>query len=138
MSILKIARMGHPVLRMVASEVRDDEFKDPLIRKFIADMMETMHDYGGVGLAAPQVHISRRIFIVEVPQLKGRGEYEPVPLTVLINPEITALSKDMQHNYEGCLSIPDLTGYVPRFNSIKVSYTDPDGNRIGKKFTGFP
>src|SRR5512134_2259325 len=109
MAILKIARMGHPVLRGRADPVPDPAA--PAIRTLIADMIETMEDAHGAGLAAPQVHVPLRVVVFHVPEERGRREgEEPVPLTVLINPEIVALTEERAEGWEACLSVPGLAG----------------------------
>ena len=110
MSILKVARMGHPVLRKPARPLDKAALRNPLLQKFIDDMIETMNEYHGVGLAAPQVHEDIRIFV-------GLLDEEPGPdsdAVALINPEITPEGSDKHDGWEGCLSIPDIRGRVPR------------------------
>jgi peptide deformylase len=91
-------------------------------------MTDTLHDYGGIGLAAPQINESFRLAIIEIPGGPTRyGELEAVPLTVFVNPEVTVQDETMAGHWEGCLSIPGLLGYVERPQHIRVSYTDLDG-----------
>src|ERR671922_571640 len=118
MSILKVARLGHPVLRQMTQSVSPQQLKSAEIQKFIDDMVETMKEYDGVGLAANQVHEAKQIAVLEVADNPRYPEKPKVPLTVLVNPTITALSQDMEEDWEGCLSIPDLRGMVPRYKSI--------------------
>lgn len=130
MAILKIARMGHPVLRRVADPVQDPTA--PQIHALIRNMIDTMQDADGAGLAAPQVHVPRRVVIFHVPAVRS-GETEesaPTPLTVLINPEIEPLAEETKLGWEGCLSVPGLMGAVPRFTKIRYSGLAPDGSRI--------
>lgn len=130
MSILKIARMGHPVLRQVAEPVQDPTA--PQVHALIRNMIETMRDADGAGLAAPQVHVPRRVVIFHVPDDRA-GETEesaPTPLTVLINPVIEPLTEETELGWEGCLSVPGLLGAVPRFTNIRYSGLAPDGSRI--------
>ena len=138
MSILKIARMGHPVLRKVADRVEDPN--DPEIIRLVADMIETLGDAGGVGLAAPQVFRSVAVMIFFVPPSRaGKGDDDgEVPLTVLINPEIEPL-EDAQKvgGWEGCLSIPDFQGYVPRWDKIRYRGLDENGAPVEKIASGF-
>lgn len=116
MAILKIARMGHPVLGRAAEPVIDPhEFA---IQRLIDDMIETMADAGAAGLAAPQVQIPLRVVIFHAPALRNDGE--GVPLTVLINPVVEPVGDEMRSAYEGCLSVPGMTGEVPRY--LKVRY----------------
>jgi len=126
MAILKIARMGHPVLARPAAPVEDPTA--PAIRQLVQDMIETMEDAPGTGLAAPQVHVPLRLVIFKVEGARARREDGPepeaagdgaVPLTVLINPEIEPLSEDKALGWEACLSVPELAGEVPRYTAIR-------------------
>lgn len=138
MAILKIARMGHPVLRQKAEPVGNPA--GPHTRQFVDDMIETMVDANGTGLAAPQVHVSQRIVVFTVYPERARAEGDGeggVPLTVLINPEITPLSEEKALGWEGCLSIPGMMGQVPRFTHIRYSAYDLDGNRFEREAHGF-
>ena len=137
MAILKIARMGHPVLRQPAEVVADPTA--PEIRTLIEDMMETMEDADGAGLAAPQVHVPLRLVIFHVPDERAdvEGGEAPVPLTVLINPVIEPLTEEKEMGWEGCLSVPGLIGAVPRFTRIRYSGFDPDGRPIERVADGF-
>jgi peptide deformylase len=127
MSILKVARLGHPVLRKVTQNVSQPELQSPALQQFIDDMIETMKEYDGVGLAADQVHESKQIAVLEVADNPRYPEKPRVPLTVLVNPTITPLSEDMEEDWEGCLSIPDLRGMVPRYKNIRVQALDRQG-----------
>jgi peptide deformylase len=130
MSILKVARLGHPVLRKITENVSQRELQSPALQKFIDDMIETMKEYDGVGLAADQVHESKQIAVLEVADNPRYPEKPRVPLTVLVNPTIAPLSEDMEEDWEGCLSIPDLRGMVPRYKSIRVQALDREGKEI--------
>jgi peptide deformylase len=130
MSILKVARLGHPVLRKVTENVSQPELQSPALQKFIDDMIETMKEYDGVGLAADQVHESKQIAVLEVADNPRYPDKPRVPLTVLVNPTITPLSEDMEEDWEGCLSIPDLRGMVPRYKSVRVQALDRDGKAV--------
>jgi len=136
MSILKVARIGHPVLRAAASEVREEVLATPAFQKLIDDMRETMYEYEGVGLAAPQVHEGLRFAVLEVPASDGRAEAE-VPFTVLVNPVVTPLGPEKQVGWEGCLSIPDLRGAVPRFTRVRLDALDRDGRPFSVDAQGF-
>jgi peptide deformylase len=127
MSILKVARMGHPVLRRKARALDRSEIKSPAIQKLIDDMIDTMVEYHGVGLAAPQIHEGLRLFVaaLEVDD-EGQGG-EPV---VMINPEIVPVGKETVEDWEGCLSIPDIRGLVPRSREIRVHAYDRRGERV--------
>ncbi len=137
MAILKIARMGHPVLRQAAKPV--DDPAAPQIRALIRNMVETMHDANGAGLAAPQVHVPLRVVIFHVPEDRAadEGAAAPQPLTVLINPEIEPLTEETALGWEGCLSVPGLVGAVPRFTKIRYAGFGPDGGRIEREAEGF-
>lgn len=133
MSVLDIALMGDPILAREAQPVEDPG--DAASARLVADMLETMLSAGGIGLAAPQVRHSRRLVIFQVPQGRtadGRG----VPLTALINPQIEPLSEDMDPAYEACLSIPGLTGLVPRWRRIGYRAWGLDGKMIEREATG--
>jgi peptide deformylase len=130
MSILKVARLGHPVLRKVTENLSQRELQSPAWQKFIDDMIETMKEYDGVGLAADQVHESKQIAVLEVADNPRYPEKPRVPLTVLVNPTIAPLSEDIEEDWEGCLSIPDLRGMVPRYRSIRVQALDREGKEI--------
>jgi len=137
MAILKIARMGHPVLWRRCDPVPDPGA--PEIRRLAADMIETMEDAPGVGLAAPQVHVPLRLFVFRVPEGRSGGDAEDMPVgnSVLINPEIKLLSDDRVLRWEGCLSIPGLRAAVPRAPRIHYRGVDCDGNRIEREASGF-
>ena len=136
MAILKIARMGHPVLRRPADPVPDPTA--PEIRSLVADMIETMADANGAGLAAPQVHVPLRVVVFHVPEERARRENEePAPLTALINPEIVPLTDDKTEGWEACLSVPGLAGKVPRYTRIRYSGWTPEGSRIEREVQGF-
>ncbi len=130
MPILKVARLGHPVLRMQAKPLSRADLKDRDVQRFIDDMAETMQDYHGVGLAAPQVHISSRIIVIEEQPGSGDGTRPAVPLTVLVNPTLSPVSETTVEDWEGCLSIPDLRGRVPRWTAISVQALDRDGRPV--------
>jgi len=130
MSILKVTRLGHPVLRKVTETVTRRDLKSPALQKFIDDMVETMKEYDGVGLAADQVFTSLQIAVLEVADNPRYPNKPQVPLTVLVNPKITPLSDAMEEDWEGCLSIPDLRGRVPRYKRIRVQALDRKGNEI--------
>jgi len=130
MSILKVARIAHPALRSPAKPVRKEAFRDPLFQKLIDDMRETMYEYEGVGLAAPQVHEGLRLAVIEAPGSDERARAE-VPFMVLVNPVVTPLDDERESGWEGCLSIPDMRGMVPRWKRLKLEALD----RHGKRYT---
>lgn len=134
MSILKVARMGHPVLRTKARAIERSAIKTPIVQKLIDDMIETMVEYHGVGLAAPQVHEDVRVFVAALDAGDRNDEAAPV---ALVNPEITALTSETMEDWEGCLSIPDIRGRVPRWREIKVRAFDRHGERIELKASNF-
>lgn len=134
MAILKIARMGHPVLRMNAAEVADPT--DARIHALIADMVETMADAPGVGLAAPQVHAPLRVVVFRVPGDRTENK-EDVPLTALINPEIEPIGEETEEGFEGCLSVPGMTGKVSRYKKIRYRGLGPDGKEIVREAEGY-
>lgn len=135
MSILKIARMGHPVLRRVADPVAEPGADE--IAVLVEDMIETMEDADGTGLAAPQVHVPARVVVYFVEASARRGATASVPLTALINPVITPLTDETAYDWEGCLSVPGLVGLVPRATRVRVEAETPDGATIDEEVEGF-
>lgn len=137
MAILKIARMGHPVLRQVAAPVADPAALH--IKSLVADMIETLEDIGGAGLAAPQVHVSERVVIFKVPaeRTTGRPLDVPAELVAIVNPVIEPIGVDREIGWEGCLSVPGLRGAVPRFARIRYRGATPDGGAIDREVEGF-
>ncbi len=137
MAILKIARMGHPVLLQEAQPVPDPGA--PEIRRLVADMMETMIDAPGVGLAAPQVYQPLRLFVFRVPGGRESGDPDDITLgnTVMINPTVELIGEERVLGWEGCLSIPDLRAAVPRATRIRYRGVDCDGNINEREVTGF-
>ena len=135
MSILKIARLGHPVLYKKAEQVND--INDPKIKKLIYDMSETMIDAKGIGLAAPQVYVSKQIIIFRALEDDSEKiEDNELLITALINPKITKVSDQKENDWEGCLSIPGMLGLVKRYNEIIYEGYDMNGNIIKQKATG--
>src|SRR5277367_1825307 len=137
MAILKIARMGHPVLRKVADPVTDPTA--PEIRRLVDDMVETLWDIGGAGLAAPQVHVPQRVVIFRVPEerVTGRPDDRPQELTVIVNPVIVPMGAEQELGWEGCLSVPGLRGAVRRFARIRYRGATLDGATIDQVAEGF-
>jgi peptide deformylase len=134
MSILKVARMGHPVLRERARPLDKSDIKSAAIQKLIDDMIDTMHEYHGVGLAAPQVHEGLRLFVAlldEDPDAKSEA-------AVIINPEIVPNGSAIEDGWEGCLSIPDIRGMVPRYTDIRLKALDRAGRTIELPLKNFP
>ncbi|OFX08348.1 MAG: peptide deformylase [Alphaproteobacteria bacterium RIFOXYD12_FULL_60_8] len=148
MAIRDVIRMGHPTLLMQAEEVKDP--KSPEIRALLVDMFDTLEHQKGVGLAAPQIDVSKRVVIFFVPSDRAADREEAkqeiadeeaagheVPLTVLINPEIEPLSEEVDEAFEGCLSVPGLTGLVPRYTHIRYRGLDQNGQKIEREAKGF-
>jgi peptide deformylase len=137
MAILKIARMGHPVLRRRAEPVTD--LADPELKRLIDDMHETMVDAQGAGIAAPQVYVSKRVVMFKVPaeRVTDDPEDQPLGLTVLINPELEPVGEQRIYGWEGCLSVPGLRGEVPRYARLRYRGLAPDGTTIEREATGF-
>jgi peptide deformylase len=139
-AIRKIAQMGEPVLRRKADLVDPSEIGSPFIQTLIDDMIETMHDADGAGLAAPQVYVSLQLCVIEVDQNPRYPQFEPIPLTVLINPVLTPLvevgedgtlsAEDSFQMYEGCLSVPGMRGQVVRPRKVRVQALDRDGKAL--------
>jgi peptide deformylase len=127
--------MGHPVLRERARPV--DKFGTPELKQLVQDMVETMESKNGAGLAAPQIGVSQRIVIFGVERNPRYPDAEPVPFTVLVNPKIVMLTREIEEDWEGCLSVPGMRGVVPRYTKLRYSGFDPDGNPIEREATGF-
>ena len=141
MAILKVARLGHPVLRAKALPVPQGEITSPRIQRLIDDMFETMVEYAGIGLAAPQVHESLRLFVAGVRQAEvttPMTDDAEMPFITIINPEIVAAGDAIATGWEGCLSIPDIRGQVPRPDSVRVRALDRRGRRIEFVAEGLP
>ena len=135
MSILKVARMGHPVLREKARPLDRADIRKPAFQRLVDDLIDTMIEYHGVGLAAPQVHEGLRLFVA----MLGTGdsedsESEPV---VIVNPEIVPVGSDIVEGWEGCLSIPDIRGRVPRAREIVLRALDRKGERLELQLSDF-
>jgi peptide deformylase len=142
MAILKVARLGHPVLRQVAKPVQAGEIASPAIQRLIDDMIDTMHEYDGVGIAAPQVHQSLQLAVIEVAHNPRYPQAPEISLTVLINPEITARSDEQsggatRTGWEGCLSVEGLRGQVPRAEQLSARWLDRTGRPVQVEAQGF-
>ena len=137
MALLKIARMGHPVLRGIASMV--DDPTAPWVRRLVENMIETMEDAGGTGIAAPQVHEPHRIVLFRVPDERVTEMADDVAqdLTVLINPVVELVGSERALGWEGCLSVPGLRGVVPRHLRVRYRGTGLDGEAIERAVEGF-
>ena len=134
MSILKIAKLGHPALQKKAIIVKD--LPNPKIKKLIEDMIETMLDANGIGLAAPQVHVSKQVIIFRIPKEENESKDESIEITALINPKLSKISDDTVNDWEGCLSIPGMSGLVKRFSKITYEGLDMNGNIIKRTVDG--
>ena len=135
MAIREILRMGNPILLKVSEKVK--KFDTPEIHELIKDMIETMKDAQGAGLAAPQVGESIQLVIFGVDKNERYPEAEEVPFTVLINPVITPLTQEKEDDWEGCLSVPGMRGVVPRYKTINYKGFDQYGNEINRNAEGF-
>lgn len=138
MTLLKIARMGHPVLLQAAEAIADPTSRD--VGRLLEDMVETMEDAAGVGLAAPQVYEGKRVIIFKSPRERGEedgAETDFSPLTALINPKFEPVDDELALGWEGCLSIPGLTGAVPRYSRIVYRGFLPNGQPVEREATNF-
>ena len=131
MSILKIAKMGHPVLLKKSNEI--NEFSTDLLKKIVYDMSETMIDYSGIGLAAPQVHLSMRVIVFRNPDI---DDQDKIKVTPLINPVFSPIGEEKENDWEGCLSIPGMSGLVRRYKKIKYSALDLNGKNVVNEVEG--
>jgi peptide deformylase len=138
MAILKVAKLGHPVLRRVAEPIPADKIKSAEIQRLIDDMFDTMVEYAGVGLAAPQVHQSVRLLVTEQIPDPDNDDKLLAERSAVINPEITFLTDQQIAFYEGCLSIPDFRGRVPRIKKIRLKGYDRHAKAIDREIEGFP
>lgn len=137
MPILKVARLGHPVLRARSKSVPPNWIADPASRRLLQDMVETMHEYEGVGLAAPQIHIPIRVAVIEIAPNTRYPQVEPQPLTVLINPKVLSHAPEIEEDWEGCLSLPTLRGRVARSARIEIEAMGVDGKVRTIRAEGF-
>ena len=135
MSVREILRMGDPRLRMKASAV--DRLGDDKFANLIPDMLDTMKAFDGAGLAAPQIGVALRVVIFGIDKNPRYPDAPPVPLTILINPEISPTGEEMNSDWEGCLSVPGMRGLVPRYTRIRYHGLDADGREIYREAQGF-
>jgi peptide deformylase len=135
MAVRKVLRMGDPRLLQVAEPVT--EFNTAELNDLIRDMFDTMAEYEGAGLAAPQIGVSKRLVIFGVEANPRYPEVEAVPTTILINPQLEALSNEMDEDWEGCLSVPGMRGLVPRFSRLRYAGFDQHGERFIREVGGF-
>lgn len=138
MSILKTSKLGNPILRQVAKEVSLSELKSPAIQKLIDDMIETMHEYNGIGLAAPQVHESKQIAVIEVHNSERYPWAPNVPLLILVNPVFLSKSDETADGWEGCLSVEGFRGKATRSKKVAVRFLDRKGKEQQLEAEGFP
>ena len=135
MSVREVLRMGHPVLRERARPV--EKFGTPDLRELIRDMQDTMAAKNGAGLAAPQIGVGQRVVIFGVESNPRYPDAEDVPFTVLVNPRIVLLTKEVEEGWEGCLSVPGMRGIVPRYTKLRYTGFDGEGNPIDRIAEGF-
>jgi peptide deformylase len=137
MTILKIAKLGNPVLRQVAKSIDLNDLAEHSMQNFIDDMIETMHHEGGVGLAAPQVNRSIQIVVLEYANNERYPDEVSIPLTVLVNPVLSNYSQEIKEGWESCLSLVDFRGLVPRSTTVTLDAYDRQGKKIKKTVSDF-
>jgi len=135
MAVRPVLKMGHPVLASVSRPV--ERFGTAELRALVADLDDTMRAMNGAGLAAPQIGVPLRVVVFEVNANPRYPDVEPVPYTVLVNPELTPVGDETQDGWEGCLSVPGLRGVVPRYRSLRYRGVDPEGVEIDRTVHGF-
>lgn len=135
--ILKVARLGHPVLRMKAKPVRVERIRTPQFQALLKDMADTMREYDGVGIAAPQVHLSAQIALIQVDHNPRYPKAPKIPLTILINPKVRPIGKELEKDWEGCLSVEGLRGLVPRWRAVEVEAYNGKAQRVRFRARGF-
>jgi len=135
MAVRDVLRMGHPVLREKAKPVED--LGSAELKRLVEDMKETMAFKNGAGLAAPQIGVSQRVVIFGVESNPRYPDAEPVPFTVLVNPKLVMLTRDVEEDWEGCLSVPGMRGVVPRYTKLRYTGFDENGNPIDRVAEGF-
>jgi len=137
MAILKIAKLGNPVLRQLAEPINLNDLADKAMQSFIDDMIETMHHEGGVGLAAPQVNRSIQMVVLEYAENERYPDEVSIPLTVLLNPVLSDYSQETKEGWESCLSLADFRGLVPRSTTVTLNAYDRQGKKIQKTVSDF-
>jgi len=135
MAVREVLRMGHPVLRVPAKPI--EKFGTPELRELLKDMIETMAARSGAGLAAPQIGVSQRLVIFGVEKNPRYPDAEEVPFTVLANPRLVMLTREVEEDWEGCLSVPGMRGVVPRYTKLRYTGFDVEGNPIERVAEGF-
>jgi len=138
MAVRRIIRMGHPNLRSIAEPVAKELIGSEELNRLIADMTDTLYDYGGIGLAAPQIDVPLRLAIIEIAGGPSRyGDLQALPLTTFINPVVSVLDETREGYWEGCLSVPGLRGFVQRPQHVHIDYTDEKGTPETLELSGF-
>jgi len=138
LTIQKIVRMGNPTLRQVAIPYPVDEIGSPAFQTLIQDMQDTLHAYGGIGLAAPQMGVSYQVIVIEIGNTSTRyGELDQVSFSVFVNPTVSVADETTAGYWEGCLSLPGFMGYVDRPQHIQVNCLDEKGNTLSVEYEGF-
>ena len=135
--IFKVARLGHPVLRRRAKVVAPAVIRQPEFQRFLDELVDTMREYDGVGIAAPQVHVSLQVAVVEVARSPRYPRAPAIPLTIVLNPRLRPLVRRRVEEWEGCLSLPDLRGKVPRWTAVVVDGLDRRGRPLRLRARGF-
>jgi peptide deformylase len=135
MAVREVLRMGHPVLREKSRPV--EKVPSAELKALVADMKDTMKAQDGAGLAAPQIGVSQRVVIFGVDHNPRYPDAEPVPFTVLVNPKLTFLTREVESDWEGCLSVPGMRGVVPRYTKLRYTGFDEEGNPIDRVAEGF-
>ncbi len=135
MTVRDVLRMGHPILRSRAKPV--ERFATAELRELVADMKETMAARNGAGLAAPQIGVGLRVVIFGVERNPRYPDAEEVPFTVLVNPQLLMLTREVEEGWEGCLSVPGMRGLVPRYRKLRYTGFDEEGVPIGREAEGF-
>lgn len=135
--IYEVLRIGTPSLREKSEPVPLDRIQEPFFQSMIDDMLETMYHKNGAGIAAPQIGHNFRIMVFEITKNPRYPEAAPIPLTILINPSFEVLSQEKQYGYEGCLSVGDLRGLVPRYMHIRYRGLDRTGALVEREVTQF-
>ena len=138
MAVRKIIRMGHPLLREPAQALSNEDTRSDWFRRLVEDMVDTLHDYGGIGLAAPQIAEPWRVALIEIEGGPSRyGDIPQIPLTVFVNPEVEVINGESAGYWEGCLSVPGLRGFVERPQHVRVRYQGITGESFEIELTGF-
>ena len=135
--ILKVARLGHPVLRMKAKPIKIEQIASASIQALVQDMIQTMHEYDGVGIAAPQVHVGLQMAVIGSGPNARYPKAPKIPITVLFNPEIRPVSRRQVVDWEGCLSVDGFRGQVPRWYSLQVQGYNEKAQPVRFKASGF-